>query len=200
MMKHKIRFDIYVALCLVVLTSYSLFAQSLGEVTIGTQIWTSNNLDVSTFRNGDKIPEAKNEKEWKKANKNKTAVYCYYNYKSKNGKEYGKLYNWYAVNDPRGLAPKGYHIPSDTEWKQLTDFLGDKDLNSSGFKVLLSGILESLGFFEDLFTGGYWWSSTESSADDAWFRASFSSFSDSEEVYRNNYNKNCCLSVRCLRD
>jgi hypothetical protein len=167
------------------------------DITIGTQVWTTKNLDVSTFRNGDAIREAKNEKEWKKANKNKTPVFCYYDYKNKNGKEYGKLYNWYAVNDPRGLAPIGYHIPSDIEWKQLTDFLGDADINSVGFEGQLCGKLGSLGFFEDLFMSGYWWSSSESSEDDAWFRASFS---DSDEVYRDDYNKNSCLSVRCLKD
>ncbi len=93
-------------------------------VKIGTQVWTAENLDVSKFRNGDLIPEAKTEEEWTRAGINKQPAWCYYNNEAANGSKYGKLYNWYAVSDPRGLAPAGYHIPSDAEWTQLTDFLG----------------------------------------------------------------------------
>jgi uncharacterized protein (TIGR02145 family) len=83
---------------------------------------------VSTFRNGEPIPEAKNKTQWIEAGENKTAAFCYYDYDSKNGKVYGKLYNWFAVNDSRGLAPKGYHIPSDAEWTILTDMLGGEEI------------------------------------------------------------------------
>jgi uncharacterized protein (TIGR02145 family) len=93
-------------------------------VTIGTQVWMTKNLDVSTFRNGDPIPEAKSNEEWEKAGENKQPAWCYYDNDPANGAKYGKLYNWYAVNDPRGLAPIEYHIPSDAEWTKLTDFLG----------------------------------------------------------------------------
>ena len=95
-----------------------------GDVKIGIQVWTSKNLDVDRFRNGDPIPEAKSKEEWINAWKNKTAAFCYYNYDSKNGKVYGKLYNWYAVDDSRGLAPKGYSIPNDGDWKYFTYLLG----------------------------------------------------------------------------
>ena len=102
-------------------TGSTIFSQT---VTIGTQVWMTKNLDVSTFRNGDPIPEAKTDEEWKKAGENKQPAWCYYNNYPANGAKYGKLYNWYAVNDSRGLAPIGYHIPSDAEWTKLTDFLG----------------------------------------------------------------------------
>ncbi len=82
------------------------------EVKIGNQVWTSKNLDVEQFNNGDKIPEAKTNEEWNLANKNKTSAWCYYDNDNKNGMKYGKLYNWYAITDPRGIAPKGWHIPS----------------------------------------------------------------------------------------
>ena len=88
-------------------------------VTIGTQEWMTKNLDVSTFRNGDPIPEAKTDGEWKRAVELKQPAWCYYD-----NEKYGKLYNWYAVNDARGLAPLGYHVPSDAEWTILTDYLG----------------------------------------------------------------------------
>ena len=94
------------------------------SVKIGTQTWTTENLNVSTFRNGYPIMEAKTNEEWNQANENKQPAWCYYENDPKNGAKYGKLYNWYAVNDPRGLAPAGWHVPSDAEWTILSDFLG----------------------------------------------------------------------------
>jgi uncharacterized protein (TIGR02145 family) len=110
-------------------------SKSLGykSVTIGTQTWMTENLNVSTFRNGDLILEAKTKEEWKKAGENKQAVWCYYNFDSKNEAKYGKLYNYYAVNDPRGLAPEGWHIPKNSEWYLLTDYLGGE--NKAGLKL-----------------------------------------------------------------
>jgi uncharacterized protein (TIGR02145 family) len=101
------------------------FAQS---VTIGTQTWTTKNLDVATFRNGDAIPEAKTDEEWQAAGDNKQPAWCYYDNDPKNGVKYGKLYNWYAVNDARGLAPAGWHIPTDEAWTELSTFLGGLDV------------------------------------------------------------------------
>ena len=82
------------------------------------------NLDVITFRNGDTIPLAKTNQEWEEAGENGRPAWCYYENNSQNGEKYGKLYNWFAVNDPRGLAPAGWHIANDKEWKTLTDLLG----------------------------------------------------------------------------
>lgn len=101
------------------------------EVKIGTQVWMSKNLDVDTFRNGDKIPEAKTNEEWRAATENKQPAWCYYENDPANGAKYGKLYNWYAVNDSRGLAPIGWHIPSDSEWTALETSLG----NDAGIKM-----------------------------------------------------------------
>jgi len=80
-------------------------------VNIGTQTWMAKNLNVSIFANGDPIPEVKTNEEWKKAAEEKKPAWCYYENDPANGAIYGKLYNWYAVSDPRGLAPKGWHIP-----------------------------------------------------------------------------------------
>jgi uncharacterized protein (TIGR02145 family) len=101
------------------------------SVKIGTQTWMVENLNVSTFRNGDPIPEAKTNEEWEKAGKNKQPAWCYYDNDPKNGAKYGKLYNWYAVSDPRGLPPAGWHVPSNNEWTILSDFLG----NDAGKKM-----------------------------------------------------------------
>ena len=96
----------------------------LKTVTIGTQVWMTKNLDVSTFRNGEIIPEAKTSEEWEAAGKNKQPVWCYYNNNPQNGTIYGKLYNYYAVKDSRGLAPTGWHISTHEEWTLLFHFLG----------------------------------------------------------------------------
>ncbi|MFC2131722.1 FISUMP domain-containing protein, partial [Bacteroidota bacterium] len=91
------------------------------EVKIGDQKWTVCNLNVSRYSNGEIIPQVTDSAEWANLT---TGAWCYYNNDTSNGECYGKLYNWYAVNDPRGLAPHGWHIPTDDEWKELEIFLG----------------------------------------------------------------------------
>ena len=214
-MKKGISIQFAIVLFYTILLSFSVFAQTSGDVKIGKQIWMTKNLDVSTFRNGEAIPEAKNAKQWQKAGKNKIAAFCYYNYDSKNGEKYGKLYNWFAVNDPRGLAPKGYHVPSDAEWTLLTDFLGGEDLagqkmksitgwlhsdsesNSSGFNGLPGGYCNNKGNIYNITDCGYFWSSSEGIANSAWSRNLNNS---STIVFMNFSFKDYGLSVRCLRD
>jgi len=94
-------------------------AVNIKSVQIGTQTWMVENLNVSTFRNGDPIPQAKTNEEWSKAAESEQPAWCYYDNDPKNGGKYGKLYNWYAVNDPRGLAPAGWHVPSKVEFEHL---------------------------------------------------------------------------------
>ena len=118
-----------VSLLFAMLFSPSIYAQT---VTIGTQVWTSKNLAVSKFRNGDAIPLAKTNAEWQLAGQNKQPAWCYYENNGENGTKYGKLYNWDAVNDPRGLAPAGFHIPSDAEWTILRQYLG---VDSAGIQM-----------------------------------------------------------------
>jgi uncharacterized protein (TIGR02145 family) len=101
------------------------------EVEIGKQIWMLENLNVSKFRNGDIIPEAQTVDEWKKASENKQPAWCYYNNDSSRGEKYGRLYNWYTVNDPRGLAPNGWHIPSIEEWELMFKYI---DPSSKGIE------------------------------------------------------------------
>lgn len=90
-------------------------------VRIGEQDWMRENLDIDYYRSGDPIPEVQDQNEWAKLT---TGAWCYYNNDKEKGKIYGKLYNWYAVIDPRGLAPDGWHVPTDDEWKQLEITLG----------------------------------------------------------------------------
>jgi uncharacterized protein (TIGR02145 family) len=185
-------------------------------VTIGKQVWMSENLNVDKFRNGDPIPHAKTDEEWEKAHKKKQPAWCYYNNDPANGAKYGKLYNWYAVNDPRGLAPVGYHIPTDEEWTVLTDYLGGtyvagekmkstsgwaesgNGTNVSGFSGLPGGNRDANGGFYNFGKFGFWWSSSELDTDVAWNR---NLGYDNGFVDRGNYGaKGGGLSVRCLRD
>jgi uncharacterized protein (TIGR02145 family) len=154
-------------------------------ITIGTQVWMTKNLDVSTFRNGDPIPQAKTDEEWVKAGENQQPAWCYYMNDPQNEEIYGKLYNWYAVNDKRGLAPEGYHVPTDAEWTQLSDYLGGEDVagkkmkstsgwiengngsNESGFNGLPGGGRNSNGTFGNQGNYGYWWSAAEDSTGNA---------------------------------
>ena len=113
---------------LILLLSFTIKAQ---DVTIGTQTWTSKNLNVTKYRNGDAIPQVQDKNAWAKL---KTGAWCYYENNTANGTTYGKLYNWFAVNDTRGLAPKGYHIPTDAEWTILTDYLGGDTIAGTKMK------------------------------------------------------------------
>ena len=144
------------------------------EVTIGTQVWMTKNLDVATFRNGDPIPQAKtSDEEWDKAYVDaEQPAWCYFDNLPRNGEKYGKLYNWYAVNDPRGLAPEGWHVPSDAEWTQLTDYLGGRE--KAGAKMKSENGWSDGGFANEIAVSGW--------------------------LYRGNDIKGEGLSVRCLRD
>ncbi|QCX38422.1 hypothetical protein FF125_08250 [Aureibaculum algae] len=150
-------------------------------VIIGDQEWTNENIYVSRFNNGDLIVQAKTNEEWEEADDSGIPAWCYYQNMEENGKLYGKLYNWHAVNDSRGLAPEGWHIPNKDEWNELIDFLGGKEIagskmkssNSSSvndneglgshFNGLLGGLRNASGNFSGIVEHGYWWTSTESS-------------------------------------
>jgi hypothetical protein len=101
-------------------------APIIPSVTICDQTWSLYNLDVETYRNGDPIPQVTDGTAWANLT---TGAWCYYLNSSANGVVYGKLYNWYAVNDPRGLAPEGWHIPSLREFNYLISQTLDNNLN-----------------------------------------------------------------------
>jgi uncharacterized protein (TIGR02145 family) len=198
------------------------------NVTIGSQIWSSTNLDVTTYRDGTPIPQVTDPTQWANLT---TGAWCYYNNDSANGTTYGKLYNWYAVagiyntaslNDPslrKQLAPQGWHIPSDAEWTILTTFLGGQSeaggkmkstgtslwqspntaaTNSNGFTGLPAGSRSSVDTFYGIGDFGEWWSSSEN---DTAF-AAWTRFLSYGNGYagREDENKKDGYSVRCLRD
>ena len=184
--------------------------------TICCQSWMTKNLDVATYRNGDPIPKVTDNAAWAALT---TGAYCYYNNDSATyAATYGKLYNWYAVNDPRGLAPEGWHVPTDFEWTTLENCLGGAAVaggamketgaihwttpntgatNISGWAGLPGGYRNSLGTFNGVGNGGYWWSSTVVSTSYAWFR--YLDYSNGI-ISRDFNDKKVGFSVRCLRD
>ena len=150
------------------------------DVIIGTQTWTGCNLNVSTYRNGDTIPEIQDQTLWTNAT---TGAWCYYNNDPSTEATYGKLYNVYALLDPRGIGPIGYHVPTDAEWTALTNYLGGLTVaggklkeeglchwitpnsgatNTSSFAAFGAGTRSANGFFAYFNEQGTFWSTTES--------------------------------------
>lgn len=191
------------------------FINTCPNVTIGTQIWTGCNLNVDTYKDGTPIPEVTDPTAWAGLT---TGAWCWYDNSYGNGPIYGKLYNWYAVNDPRGLAPIGYHMPSDAEWTTLTTFLGGESVaggkmketglthwftpntgatNSSGFTALPGGDRSFDGSGSGLGYYGFWWSSTEFDTISAVDR---SMSYNNDNVNRNYVNKTKGASVRLIKD
>lgn len=148
-------------------------------VTIGQQTWMAENLRTAYFGNGDRIPQVTNREAWYEAGYNEQAAWAYYDFNPENGIRYGKLYNWYAVVDPRGLAPEGWEVPDIDQWRTLIDELGGEPwsyvrlkseegwindrngTNSSGFGALPSGTINPFGASTELGESTYWWSASE---------------------------------------
>ena len=124
-------------------------AEDLHEIRIGNQVWSLKNLDVSYFRSGDPIPEARTAEEWNDALAQGKPAWCYYENDPDFGARFqssnevsvrtGKLYNWFAVSDPRGLAPVGWHVPSQEEWETLTVYLGGMPVADAKMMVPIGG-------------------------------------------------------------
>jgi len=197
-------------------TTTTTTTSAIPNVVIGTQRWSTINLDVSTYRDGTPIPEVTDPTEWANLT---TGAWCYYDNDPANGPVYGKLYNWYAVNNIAngGLAPVGQHIPTDTEWNTLITFLGGESVaggkmkstdmlwispnvgatNESGFTGLPGGFQFFFGGFSNIGSGGLWWTLTEFNATNVWYYT-LSNFTD--DSGRGNSNKNSGFSVRCIID
>lgn len=182
-------------------------------VMIGTQAWAVANLNVMTFRNGDTIPEARTNKEWVAAGEAKKPAWCYYNNDPAMGQKYGRLYNWYAVNDPRELAPAGWSLSTDEDWAKLTYYLtgkdaagtklksttgwkdGDNGTNESGFTGYPGGYRVENGIFKNFGSTGIWWTATENNSLSAYDHYLFLGGS----LGRSNSPKQRGESVRCIK-
>ena len=185
-------------------------------ITIGTQTWMAENLNVTKYRTGEDIPVITDDMEWDSLT---SGAYCNPNFFSGLPTGYGFLYNWYSVNDSRNIAPAGWHVPTHREWTILADYLGGRNIaggklkekgtvhwkspnndatNETGFTALPTGCRSSDGYFCEMGTYAYFWTSTEANASLAWFRYLNYYHPKMQETYY--YGKSCGFSVRCIKD
>jgi len=180
------------------------------------------NLNVKRFRNGDPIREARTAERWLSAARDRRPAWCFFDNFAQHGRIYGKLYNWYAIADPRGLAPEGWRVPDARDWDRLAESVGgttqagvklkssrgwDWDghgTDESGFRALPGGCRRETGEFRGIEDDGlwwkddgFWWTSTPFEGDSAWLR---NLAGNSGAIYAYSFDKGSGLSVRCLRD
>jgi uncharacterized protein (TIGR02145 family) len=198
----------------------------------------AENLKVTHYHNGDTIPTGLSEIEWIRAGvkisdqqktdtwKANIGAYAVYDDNESNADTYGYLYNWHAVNDSRGLAPEGWHVPTNDEWITLTNYLGNvasrklagnadlwdngmlksyydstnkirSEFGTSGFKALPGGIRHKQGGYFSMGNQCSFWSSTSRGDSQAWFRKLIY---HNEGKFQDSYPYQAGFSVRCIRD
>ena len=181
-------------------------------VQIGDQCWFAENLQSEHYANGDPIPGNLSGSDWQNTSEGAQAIYAN---NTSNLAVYGRMYNWFATTDTRGLCPTGWHVPSDGEWTDLGSFLGGNAVagdkmkssptdnpawngnNSSGFSGLPGGGRNFYGNFNSLGDGGNFWSKTPNGEGNGWYR---NLHTTNSELTPNHLNKHLGFSVRCLRD
>jgi len=184
-------------------------------VKIGDQVWMAENLKTTRYQNGDSIPNVTGATEWGNLT---MGAYCYYDNNSNNAAIYGRLYNCYAVNDSRNITPVGWHVPSDSEWQTLVDYLGGNSIaggkmkeigtthwhspntgatDESGFTALPGGYQHTSGGFGSLWDYAVFWSSSDNGSNEAWARGLI--YNDIV-VDRGSNNKHRGFSIRCIKD
>ena len=201
---------------------YDIDGNCYETIIIGEQEWIAENLKVTHYRNGDEIPTGYNNEEWSNLN---TGAYAVYNDNENNAYIYGNLYNWFAVDDYRGVCPEGWNVPTDDEYTALSNYLGGTSVaggkmkaigtieggdglwyyhsnsgetNESGFTGLPGGYRDyGNGNYSYMGYSGYFWSSIESSNYDAWYRKLYY---DTSGLGRYHDRKENGFSVRCIRD
>ena len=213
------KFRLYMNYLLLLFIGLTVGSKTFGqdEIKFNTQTWMFHNLNVDRFRNGDEIPEAKSIEEWESFNKAKKPAWCYYNFDSNNESNCGKLYNWYAVNDSRNIAPINWRIPTNMDWDKLILFVststdankakGNKTWDLKNNKSNRNGfwLFQVAGFIEnyksekrpsDIFklkgTSSKWWSyEGEFVTIHKKYRLPFRSV--------NNTNEHNAYSIRCIK-
>jgi uncharacterized protein (TIGR02145 family) len=197
---------------------------TFSPINIGSQIWMSVNLSVTSYRNGDIIPQITDPIVWAKTT---TGAWCYYNNDPANEAIYGKLYNWYAVIDPRGLAPQGWSIPDNSQWNTLFNFLAKEPdyivtstvggkmkatgtlrwkepnngaTNQSGFTGLPGGLRNYEGYFKNITLEGGWWTSSTAASIDYSGARSYSLYYGNSFLSNSISNLKTGYSIRCIKD
>lgn len=185
-------------------------------VTIGTQCWMGENLKTAHYRDGSSIDQVTDDNTWKYS---QSGAYCFYNNDNAYEAAYGKLYNWYAIDDARGICPDGWHVPQDSEFKTLVDYLGAADdvaggrlkedgtthwddpntggSNTSGWTGLPGGMRYREGQFDQEGKNGLFWSARRESESLAYF---LTLTYNSEDALRTYIYKQSGFSCRCVKD
>lgn len=193
-----------------------------GTVVIGDQCWMTENLRTSSYSNGNPIKKVTSSREWKSLEE---GAWSFYNNSERWNNPYGKLYNWYAVNDERNICPANWHVPSYDEWDAMADHLGGRTVaggklktpgtdnwrrpnlyatNQTGFSAVPGGSRTNFGDFRahhrfyDLGKFGYWWTSSFHSDYEkvAWARMINHRSGSLQSVYN---PKTTGYSVRCVK-
>jgi uncharacterized protein (TIGR02145 family) len=184
------------------------------SVTIGSQVWLTENLRVEHYRNGEPIPQVDSNSGWGNLT---TGAYCYLRNDASKANELGLLYNWYAVADSRNISPPGWHVSTDSEWETLINHLGGKTsaggklkeagtahwfqpniaTNDTGFSGISGGQRALDGEFYGPGVFGCFWTSSEESetAGRDWFL-----YNADETATRYYDNKKSGFNVRCIKD
>jgi len=184
-------------------------------MTIGTQIWMVENLKTTHYSDGSPIPNISNNTAWANL---ATGAYCNYNNDTNNVITYGRLYNWFAISGSRNLAPTGWHIPTDSDWATLENYLGGESIsggklkevgtthwqspntgatNLTGFTALPGGYRKYTGSFGYIGVYGDFWTSTEDPPLNALMQGMSYNYNYVNNFY---YYKNGGYSVRCIKD
>ncbi len=201
------------------ITAVDIDGNSYTTVRINHQVWMAENLKTTILNDGTIIPLVHDSTEWAASS---TPACCWAFNEIYYKKDYGALYNWYAVNTGK-LCPTGWHVPSDDEWSALISYLGGEYVaggklketgtshwfspnndatNETGFSALPGGFRDPDGSFSKLGHNGFsgfWWTSSDSSATDGF---AYGLYYPSSYVSRRgvSYNKKMGFSVRCLKD
>ena len=187
-------------------------------VQIGDQVWMAENLRAGRYKDASPIPNVTGDSDWAAQS---GGAWANYNHDVGYGEAYGRLYNGYAVIDSRGLCPEGWHVPTDADWTELSDFLGGESAaggkmkatgsglwlspdssatNESGFDALPGGSRGGDGVFAGNGSIAAFWSSSESQAVNPFLMWQRELRADGSDLVRSEQDKRFGLSVRCVMD
>ncbi|GEM_PF-2655025 len=190
---------------------------SYATTNIANTTWIGKSLKARRFRNGDVIKQVNSIEEWNQAIANQEAAWCYLNFNPKTEDRFGLFYNWYAVNDKRGLAPAGFRVPTTDDWEKLDRSLGGanyggklkskgwkdnfllnaNNVNSFNFGAQPAGVFDpSLGFSET-FNEVVWWTSNSISSSKI---IGMSLDNKIDKLNTKVLNKSVGLTLRCIKE
>ena len=161
-------------------------------VTIGDQVWMAENLKTTHYRNGTEILNSQSVSEW---GDDTTGAYCAYDNNEEYADTFGYLYNWFAVTNENELAPEGWHIPSDEEWKQLEIFLGMSQAHADSFgyrgTIEANKLKTTSGYYVDRGTDDFGFTILPCGCRDAvynWHTAEFIGMNTTAEIWTSTEN------------